>query len=151
MTTLAVATVTLTPAPDIRQQDLTEQAGLRDFLASVGSVDVQPVEIIYADLTEDGVEEAVVSVASGGTAGNIAVFVFGYGAGGLRELLREMPPEEAYGGHISAHLESGQLVLSWPIYGPDDANCCPSGGLRDRYYRWDGSALVLERDERRER
>ncbi len=147
--TPVLETATRTPAPDIRQQDLTDQAGLQEFLVSGGSVEAEA--IIYADLTDDGVEEAVLPIASGGTAGNIAMLVFGYGPGGLRELLREVPPAEAIGGHIGARLELGQLVLSWPIYGPDDANCCPTGGRRDRYYRWDGDALVLEREEVRER
>ena len=149
--TPTLARATLTPAPDIRLQDLTEQAGLQEFLAVIATPDAGQGETIYADITGDGVEEAVVSVASGGTAGNLAVFVFGYGPGGLSELLREHPPDEALGGHIRARVESGQLILSWPIYGPDDPNCCPSQGFRVRYYLWDGSALALEREEQQER
>ena len=149
--TPTLARATLTPAPDIRLQDLTEQAGLQEFLAGIATLDAEQGETIYADITGDGVEEAVVSVASGGTAGNLAVFVYGYGPGGLSELLREHPPDEALGGHIRARVESGQLILSWPIYGPDDPNCCPSQGFRVRYYLWDGSALALEREEQQER
>ena len=135
-----------TPAPEIQDEDLTSQPGLQEFLASFGG-EVLPSDTIYADFTEDGVEEAVVHVSSGGTLGNIAVFVFGYGPGGLQELLREIPPEEALNGHIRATVEAGQLVVTWAIYGPDDPNCCPSGGLRSRYYRWDGQELVIEQED----
>ncbi len=144
---VATATPTVpTPAPEIRDEDLTSQPGLQAFLASFGG-EVLPSDTIYADFTEDGVEEAVVQVSSGGTLGNVAVFVFGYGPGGLQELLREIPPAEALGGHIRATQEAGQLVMTWPIYGPDDPNCCPSGGFRSRLYRWDGQELVIEREE----
>jgi len=108
---------------------------------------VHPEAIVYADLTDDGVEEAIVSVDSGGSGGDFAVFVFGYGAGGLRELLREVAPAEAYGGHIRADLLDSEIRISWPVYGPNDPNCCPTGGIRERYYQWDGNALVLEREE----
>ena len=135
-----------TPAPEIRDEDLASQPGVQEFLASFGG-EVLPSDTMYADFTEDGIEEAVVHVSSGGTLGNLAVFVFGYGPGGLQELLREIPPAEALGGHIRATEEAGQLVITWAIYGPDDPNCCPSGGLRSRYYRWDGQELVIERED----
>ena len=145
--TAATATPAVpTPASDIRDEDLTSQPGLQEFLASFGG-EVLPIDTMYADFTEDGVEEAVVHVSSGGTLGNLAVFVFGYGPGGLQELLREIPPAEALRGHIRATVEAGQLVVTWAIYGPDDPNCCPSGGLRSRYYRWDGQELVIEQED----
>lgn len=145
--TAATATPAVpTPAPDIRDEDLTSQPGLQEFLASEGG-EVVPGDSSYTDLTEDGVEEAVVHVSSGGTLGNLAVFVFGYGPDGLQELLREIPPVEALRGHIRATEEAGQLVITWPIYGPDDPNCCPSGGFRSRYYQWDGQELVIERED----
>lgn len=43
----------------------------------------------YYDLTSDGKEEVVFSVDSGGTAGDIAIFVYGYQNGELKQLLKE--------------------------------------------------------------
>ncbi len=134
-----------TPAPDIRDEDLTSQPGLQEFLASFGG-EVLPGETTYADLTEDGVEEAVVHVSSGGTLGNLAVFVFGYGPDGLlKELLRALPDSAQSG--IQTDITDGKLVTTEEVFGADDPLCCPSGGIRSRLYRWDGQELVLERED----
>ena len=139
----APATATSTPVLDIRAEDLATLPAVEGFIAQNGG-ELELSEVIYADVTGDEVEEAIVPVASGGTLGNIAVFVFGYRPDGLRTLLEELPPGEAQGGHMRAEVESGQLRISWPVYGPDDANCCPSGGRRARTYVWDGGALVVD-------
>ena len=139
----ATSTPDSMPAPDIRAEDLALLPALQAFIGQNGG-EVDAAEVIYADLTGNGAEEAVVPVSSGGTLGNLAVFVFGYRPDGLRTLLEVLPPEEARGGHMRAEVESGQLLISWSVYGPDDANCCPSGGTRARTYGWDGNALVLD-------
>ena len=139
----ATPTPTATPAPDIRDEDLSQHPALEQVLAAGGEVD--PSRFAYADLTEDGVDEAVVPVSSGGEGGDVAVFVFGYGAEGL-ELLLQVLPQEARS--IRATVEDGQLVTTEGIYGPVDPLCCPSQVLTTTY-RWDGSALVVELEERR--
>ena len=146
-TATAVATEppagTATPALDIRQEDLSQQPGLGDFLAGSGG-EVAANSITYVDLTGDGVEEAVVPVSSGGEGGNIAVFVFGYRPGGLEELLRVVPES----GSVRESIMDGRLTLTEPVYGPGDPLCCPSQ-LQTTTYRWDGSQLVVA-DERTE-
>ena len=42
---------------------------------------------IYADLTRDGRDDVLVPIASGGTAGIVAFYVYSYHFGGLRNLL----------------------------------------------------------------
>ena len=130
---------TPTPAPDIRDEDLTQQAELRDFLASSGG-EVDPRKIEYGDLTGDGVEDAVVPVASGGEGGDIAVFVLGYQPDGLQVLLRL---ESA---RLRAKIEDGGLETLGPSFAEGDPRCCPSQFLRT-FYVWDGSALVFESEE----
>ena len=130
-----------TAPPDIRQQDLTDQPGLQDFLASAGGA-VDSNAIIYGDLTEDGVEDAVVPVSSGGEGGDIAVFVFGYGPGGLDELLRVLPENDS----LRAEISDSALTIIEPVFGPADPLCCPSE-LRTTTYRWDGSELVVADQE----
>jgi hypothetical protein len=136
--TQPATTPTQSVASDIRQEDLTQQPGLSDFLATAGG-EVQPDAIVYADLTNDGAEDAVVPVSSGGEGGDIAVFVYGYVNGTLTELLKAEPQDTS----IDADVENGQLVTTQGIYGPDDALCCPST-IRHTSYMWDGTALVVE-------
>lgn len=139
------STATSTPVPDIRDEDLTALPDFQDFLASSGG-QVDPERIIYVDLTEDGVEEAVVPVSSGGEGGDIAVSVFGYGPGGLQELLRVLPEDAS---QIALDEEStleGQLVTEEPVYAQGDPFCCPSQ-LLIRTYRWDGSELVVASED----
>jgi hypothetical protein len=128
---------TPTAAPDIRQEDLSQQPGLSEFLAGSGGEVAQDL-ISYVDLTEDGIEDAVVTVSSGGEGGSIAVFVYGYGPGGVEELLRVTPDA----GSITAEVTEGLLATSEPVYGEGDPLCCPSQ-LRITTYRWDGEALAV--------
>lgn len=136
--TATTAPASATAAPDIRQEDLTEQAELRAFLdASNGEVD--PERIAYADLTEDGVEEAVVRVGSGGEGGDIGVFVYGYASEGLAVLLSVVTENQS----LVAEVEDGALKVTEPVYGQGDPLCCPSQ-FRVTTYAWDGSALAIE-------
>ena len=131
---------TATPVPDIRDEDLSQHPALQPFFASGGEVDAS--RIIYLDLTEDGVDDAVVPISSGGQGGDLAVVVLGYGSDGLGELLRAVPPSRS----IRATVEEGQLVTTEGEYGPNDPLCCPTQ-LLTKWYGWDGSALVVEREE----
>ncbi len=132
-------TPTSSAGSDIRNEDLTQQPGLKDFLATAGG-EVRPEAIMYVDLTDDGLEDAVVPVSSGGEGGDIAVFVYGYVSGSLQELLMAQPEDTR---SIDVDVEDGQLVTTEGVYGPDDPLCCPSQ-LRHRFYRWDGTALVVD-------
>jgi len=137
----ATATAAPTGAPDIRQEDLPAQPGLQEFVnASGGAADMARTG--YADLTEDGVDDAVVPVSSGGEGGDIAVFVFGYQDGELTELLRVMPEDSS----LHAETVDGALTITEPVFAEGDPLCCPSQ-LRRTTYRWDGSELSLADDE----
>lgn len=138
------ATIEPVVSPTATQEAQGEFPSAQEFISQQGG-EVDPAEIMLADLTGDGAQEVIVRVTSGGTLGNIAVFV--YRADRITELLRELPPEEARFGHMRAEVEDGQLTVSWPIYGPDDPNSDPSGGIRVRTYVWDGNALVLDTEE----
>ena len=72
----------------------------------------------------------------------IAIFVFGYGADGeIEELLIATPAETS----ILATIEGGQLKTTEGVFTPGDIGV-PSQVLH-RYYIWDGSALVIDREE----
>ena len=132
---------TATTPVDIRQVDLPSQPAVAEFLATRGGA-VDTDRVIYADLTGDGNDEAVVPVSSGGEGGDIAVFVIGYVDGKLEELLLAQPAETS----MTAAIENGQLVTTEGVFAPGDPFGVPSQVL-NRYYAWDGEALVVEREE----
>ena len=116
------ATATASPAtPDIRLAALADQAGLSEFLATVGG-EADTSRIIYADLTGSGGDEAVFPISSGGESGDIAVFVFGYIGEDLKELLRVIPSDTS----IVATIDEGQLKTTEGVYAPDDPFGFPS-------------------------
>ncbi len=137
------ATIVASPTAttDIRQEPLTDQPGLSEFLLTTGLV-TDPTRIIYGDLTGSGAEEAVVPVSSGGEGGDIAVFVFGYIDGEIAELLKAEPAETS----IVASIQGGQLMTTEGIFAPGDPINFPSQ-LLHRYYSWDGTELVIDREE----
>lgn len=137
-------TVTAVTQPPIFDVDFATAPDVASFLARAGG-EVSDDAIIFADLTGDGEEEAVVPVSSGGTAGDIAYFVYTI-RGGELELLLSVVPEA---GRVQVELDAeGQLVDREPVYGPDDPECCPSQ-VRTRVYEWDGARLRVasEREE----
>ncbi len=137
-------TVTAVTQPPIFDIDFATAPDVASFLTSAGG-EVAEDAIIFADLTGDGEEEAVVPVSSGGTAGDIAYFVYTMRDGEL-ELLLSVVPEA---GRIQVELDAqGRLIDRAPIYGPDDPECCPSR-VRTRVFEWDGERLRVasEREE----
>jgi len=54
------------------------------------------------------------------------------------------PQASEYRGHDRYFLRKDRIVREYPIFRDKDPNCCPSGGLRRQFYRFNGEALVLE-------
>lgn len=127
-------------SPDIRSINLATLPALLTIEHQVnGRIDSARVE--YADLTSDGVDEAIVPISSDGTQGDLALVVLKLEGGVPRVILSQV----AGAGHegLVMSLDGRQLTLSSAVYGPSDANCCPSQLVRT-YYRWDGNALVTD-------
>lgn len=124
----------------VREADLSDIALIGPIIDHFGGGEIEPARTTYADLTDDGVEEAVIFVESGGTQGDLgiavlhvedgAASVLGYveGAGRVELVLPEA------GG--------GTIVSREGIWAPGDAECCPSQ-LRERFYEWNGTAFVV--------
>ena len=86
-----------------------------------------------------GKKAMVLTVGSGGTAGDIdwAVYVSGGGAWKLA-LVR--------GGYKLGLIRKGaDIVETDPIYRKNDANCCPSGGFAHTRWHWDGRRFRVVR------
>jgi hypothetical protein len=96
--------------------------------------------IICHDLTGDGRVDMAVTLASGGTAGDIAWAAFARRPGGWR----------LAGANPTAYklllLRTGRdLVETQPVYRKNDPNCCPTGGFDHRRFHWNGRALAVTR------
>ena len=137
--TSAPPSSTATPSTEIRRIDLKNAAPVQKVLADSGGQFV-PSEVIYADLTGDGAEDAVVPISSGGTLGDIAFVVLGSIGGTTRTLLSDYPRD---GRGIAVAVLGNKLVVTEAVPGPDDPECCPSQ-LRKTVYGWNGVALVAE-------
>jgi hypothetical protein len=60
----------------------------------------------------------------------------------LPSLIESLTSE--YRGHDRFFLHDDLIIREYPIYRDKDPNCCPSGGLRRQFYRFNGKALILE-------
>jgi hypothetical protein len=96
-------------------------------------------QVICSDFTRDGRIDLAVSIASGGTAGDIGFVVFRGRPAGWRVALT--------GGGYKLRLAraGGGLVETQPVYKAKDPNCCPTGGFDHRRFRWNGMKFVVAR------
>ena len=147
----ATATPSVQPTPTdataIRDIDFAQDDTALITIAQLGSGSVVPPDILYADLTGDGREEAIVPISSEGTLGNIAYVVFTKSNGATTPILRRVLDRGSAAGGLVMAVTDGELVETIGEFGPDDAFCCPSF-LRRTHFRWDGSVLQVEREER---
>jgi hypothetical protein len=119
-------------------------------LRQLGSGEIATREVIYVDLTGDGLEDAVVPVTSGGTVGNIAYIVLSMPkTDPIAILTRRLEQGSAGGLKMAVDNSKGRSVLveTAAQYGDKDPFCCPSV-LRRTTFRWDGSKLQVEREEK---
>jgi hypothetical protein len=133
----SAATGTATVSDAIRSVDLKSTPGVAKLLDDTGGQYVQAA-VIYADVTGDNAEDAVVPIASGGTMGDVAFVVVT--DDGSKVLLSEHPKDS---GGMAVAVTGGKVVETQPVPGPDDPECCPSM-LRVTTYAWNGAALAVE-------
>ena len=130
---------TATPSSAIRSIDLKGAASVQKLLDDTGGQYIQG-DVVYADLTGDGAEDAIVPISSGGTLGDLAFVVLALSGDEMRALLSEFPRS----GHgLSVTAVAGKLVKTEALPGPDDPECCPSE-LRKTTYAWNGTTLAVE-------
>lgn len=110
------------------------------LLGPVSAVDPNSVSrVVCYDFTRDGRTDMAVSIASGGTAGDVGIVVFRATPAGWAVALRNP------GYKVGAQRVGGDLVITQPIYKANDPNCCPTGGFAHDRYHWNAGRFVLIR------
>ena len=108
----------------------------------------------YADLDGDSKEEAVVTASTclQGTAGPDIARVYKLTRDGAlhilpRDILVSVHEDvEIHFGNepgLVLSVEKGILVGSFSIHNERDPNCCPMGGVRKIYWRWNGQRFAI--------
>jgi hypothetical protein len=90
-------------------------------------------ELICFDFTGDGRVDLAMTVASGGTAGDVGWLVLQRTASGWRLAIGRN------GYKLGLFRVGRDVVASQPIYRKNDPNCCPTGGFAHERWRWNGN------------
>jgi hypothetical protein len=99
----------------------------------------QANRVLCFDATGDVRDDMAVSLASGGTAGDVGWLLF-VSIGALWQL------SGSGTGYKLGLFQSGpKLEVVQPVYRAKDPNCCPTGGFDHTLYGWNGSRLVVAR------
>ncbi len=131
--------VSPTPNDLIRNVDLADAPDVKAALTAAGGQFTQ-ARVIYAELTGTGELDAVVPIASGGTLGDVAFLVLAPGEGGVTKTLLRGEPTGQFG--LAVAVEGGKLVMTEPVYGPEDPECCPTQ-LKNTTYAWNGAEFIV--------
>jgi hypothetical protein len=89
--------------------------------------------ILFADLTGEGKDDAVVTVDSGTSAGHVAMYVFSAGSG--KDLKIVYRNQRLYRGDVRVN-PGPSLVYMVPDYKAGDELCCPTT-FRETTLKWD--------------
>lgn len=76
--------------------------------------------LLFGDLDGDGVDEAVILLDSGGTAGVIGLLIYRQGEDG------PVLVAAVAGYRLGKRIEAGTLIVSEPLYFGFEGNCCPT-------------------------
>lgn len=149
-----VTTVAPTTAPrlDLRRVDwLATLRGIDLFkidTAGSGATDRRPTveltsaslsgyalldDIAYGDLSGDGSDEAVITLFSGGTAGNTGLLIFNTGASGKVELTGPIEFYRGFGYKTGGVIRDSALTVTNVAAAGWEPNCCQSGLVTRRF------------------
>lgn len=105
-------------------------------------------DILYGDLTGDNRKDAVVPILFGGSGAIQEFFVYGYQDGYFltRYFFSEASHENDadFKGHNSIKIQNQYIVETFPLYKVGDPNCCPTGGMKYIYYKWNGQTFIVD-------
>ena len=132
---------------------------LNHAVVSAAKGDTQSVAMEF-DLGGE-LQAAWVTDLDGNSRPEVLLWVRTHGSGGYGGLrfvdvdaagmvVRELPALELeygqeYRGHDRFTVATGSLVRHFPVYGSEDANCCPSRGEAEVSYGYDGDVITVRR------
>jgi hypothetical protein len=130
---------TATSSLDIRSIDISQSPDVAALVKDTGG-QFSKDRVMYADVTADGADEAIVPIGSGGTMGDVAFLVLTAAGDGTKTLLKEYPTDQT---GLSISVQDGKVLMTQPVPGPDDPFCCPSF-LKTTTYSWNGYTMAIE-------
>jgi hypothetical protein len=89
--------------------------------------------VTYGDISGDGFDEAIITVYSGGTAGNTGILVFQQDAANKMSLVGPNEFYSSFGYKSNSEIENGELVVSHVVSAGWEPNCCQSGFVERRF------------------
>jgi hypothetical protein len=98
---------------------------------------------ICHDFTGDGIADSAFTINSGGSSGTLGWGIVAGVSGGGAKLSRFFKNDLSPGMKRSGR----SILVSSPIYGPNDPNCCPRAFLI-RTFRWNGHTFARVRTQR---
>lgn len=137
-------TATSAPATSARSIDFKDPKIAGPIIDHFKGGQITPERITYADLNGDKVDDALVVVESGGTAGDLGAAVFAAVDGKPRLLGyidRAGKVEVRLGGPVT-----GVIVATSAVPAPGDPQCCPTK-LREVILQWDGKQFAVITDQ----
>jgi hypothetical protein len=99
--------------------------------------------IAYGDISGDGFDEAIISVYSGGTAGNTGVLVYQLDSSNKVSLVGPIDFYGSFGYKAYGLLDNGDLVVGHVVAAGWEPNCCQSGYVESRF-RISGGRLAQQ-------
>ena len=100
------------------------------------------------DLDHDGSLEVVIWTSSTGSGAYGDLLFYEVVDSRLQRYVlpdSKLLEEHGFAGHDGFEISGDRILRSFPVYGPADANCCPSGGEATATYRLVANRLELER------
>lgn len=97
--------------------------------------------LIYADVTGDGQEEAIIPFSTGGSQGYVFYQVYRINRTGPELVLSRNADRNSVGG-IRMTVPDGVLTETTGVFANEDPLCCPSQ-LKQTTFKWDGTRLAV--------
>ena len=89
--------------------------------------------VVYGDISGDGFDEAIITVFSGGTAGNTGLLVFQLDASNKLSLVGPKEFYTSFGYKAYGQVDKGDLVVGNVVSAGWEPNCCQSGYVERRF------------------
>jgi len=89
--------------------------------------------VTYGDISGDGFDEAIITVNSGGTAGNTGLLVYQLDASNKLALVGPNDFYTSFGYKSYGQIDNGDLVVGHVVSAGWEPNCCQSGYVERRF------------------